>query len=188
MKKVLLLALVIVASASLASAQTGNGGQIGLFSDMGGTNCFLVDAGPGLAPVYSVHTLSPGATASQFMVVNHGFTGSNVGESAATGMLAQGAAFTGLAVAYGGPCIIGSAQIYMINFFTSGTSAPCSWMEVVPDPIAPTGTIEIADCQVPPTKLVGTGGQLVVNPDGTCECANPVEETSWGKIKSLYGE
>jgi hypothetical protein len=31
-----------------------------------------------------------------------------------------------------------------------------------------------------------TGGDIVVNPDGSCMCDIPVESTTWGKIKELY--
>jgi hypothetical protein len=34
--------------------------------------------------------------------------------------------------------------------------------------------------------LTATGGDVVINPIEGCFCDIPVEETSWGQIKSLY--
>ena len=71
-------------------------------------------------------------------------------------------------------------------FSCSGTSAPCSKLEVVPDPAVATGTIEVFDCNH--FRLVGGGGLMYVNPDGSCDCGEvvPAEDTSWGQIKALY--
>jgi hypothetical protein len=34
--------------------------------------------------------------------------------------------------------------------------------------------------------MIGTGGQLIVNPAPGCQCSVPVEETTWGQVKALY--
>jgi hypothetical protein len=55
-------------------------------------------------------------------------------------------------------------------------------------PIWPSGQINGADCNYLPNKTFPEGGQIVINPNETCECMRPVpvQETTWGQIKSLY--
>jgi len=58
---------------------------------------------------------------------------------------------------------------------------------MVPDPAAPTGQIEGVDCAT--TKTFPNGSSLTFDYDGTCPpCGEivPVEETNWGRVKSLY--
>ena len=63
MKKVLLLTLAMMICASMAFAQAGG---IGLYTDSPAyTSCTFTDAGAALVPIYVVHKLCPGATASQ---------------------------------------------------------------------------------------------------------------------------
>ena len=33
----------------------------------------------------------------------------------------------------------------------------------------------------------GKGGRAVVNPDSGCECGPPTQDSTWGKVKTLYG-
>jgi hypothetical protein len=42
------------------------------------------------------------------------------------------------------------------------------------------------DCDPIPNCLVAIGGSLVINPTDDSVCDVPVEETSWGQIKSFY--
>ena len=63
MKKVLLLTLVMVVSASVAAAQPG---ALGTYADPGGLNCNVADVAPGLLSVYVVQTLTGGSTAVEF--------------------------------------------------------------------------------------------------------------------------
>ncbi|MCK4776515.1 MAG: hypothetical protein KAT30_17080, partial [Candidatus Krumholzibacteria bacterium] len=74
-----------------------------------------------------------------------------------------------------------------IDYFAQGLSPPCSYIQVVADPLAydPPG-IQVADCAFPPNVVNATGGDVVVNPDASCMCNIPVEETTWGKVKALY--
>ena len=52
MKKSLLLALIVLCSASLAFAQLP--GAVGLFADNGGVSCNVIDT-PGISYVYVIH-------------------------------------------------------------------------------------------------------------------------------------
>jgi len=181
MRRGLLLLLGILLSASLVHGQAG---FIGLFTDFGFTDCSLVDT-PGQVEVYVIHKATPGATASQFRIaVDAGVTCTpiNVIHNFPTTL---GDPATGISISYGF-CYPSDILLFTWVFSCSGTSAPCSKLEVVPDPAVATGTIEVFDCNQ--FRLVGGGGLMYVNPDGSCDCGEvvPVEDTSWGQIKALY--
>jgi hypothetical protein len=171
--------------ASMAFAQAGG---IGIYVDTPAyTSCSFTDAAAALVPTYVVHKLCPGATASQFMVVPGGgwnctFTGEIIAVPTSIG-----SSLAGLSAAYGG-CLASDILISTINWFCAGTSPACAYLEVVPDPAAPTGTIEVVDCAF--IKHVGVGSMLFVNPGAGCgrACGLPTSETSWGQIKSIYGQ
>ncbi len=71
--------------------------------------------------------------------------------------------------------------------YSAAGPLPCSTLEVVPDPAALTGQIEGVDCNQ--TKTFPNGSVLSFNGDASCPCGIivPVEETNWGRVKSLYG-
>jgi hypothetical protein len=182
MKCLLLIAVSLVFCAGMASAQSG---YIGLFVDFGSyADCDYVDAGAALIPVYVVHKMTPGAVASQFKLVSGGgFTMIYTGEIVAMPTVI-GSTYAGISLAYGG-CRSSDILLVTINYFAMGSSPSCAYLEVVPDPSAPSGTIEVIDCGY--VKLIGGGSRLYVNPDGSCSCqVVPVEETTWGHIKTLY--
>jgi hypothetical protein len=77
-------------------------------------------------------------------------------------------------------------MILTIQFFAQGLSGPCSYCQVMADPTATPPGIYVTDCSSPPLLLNATGGDVVINPIPGCFCNIPVEETSWGQIKSLY--
>ena len=182
MKKVLLLTLAIMICASMAFAQAGG---IGLYLDNPGfSTCDYVDAAAALVPVYVVHVYNPGATASQFMAVNGGHGCTFTGEIMAV-PVSIGSTQTGLSASYGA-CIGGNVLIATMNYFCMGAAPPCSYIEIVVDPAAPSGTIEIIDCSF--VKQIGVGSKMYFNPDGTCgTCGLPTNESSWGQIKAIYG-
>jgi hypothetical protein len=200
MKKVLLLALGIVFSASLAFGQAG---YIGLFSDALHTSCnmTITDLG-GTKRIYVFHMMAAGTTACMFGIQSTGFTGDPDTECEMVGItnyftLVIGDPFfeapydtdnAGVAFSYGSCVTTGAIQLSRITFSCIGevVPPPCSKFEAVAAPDAPSGTIEVVDCA--DGKLVGNGSLMYVNPDGTCICGEvvPVQDSSWGKIKSLY--
>jgi hypothetical protein len=181
MKKLLLISLALVLCASTAFGQAGT---IGLFVDNPGfVQCTFVDAAPALVPIYAVHHITPGATASQWMVVPMGgwnctYTGEIIHVPVSIGNTQSG-----LSASYGG-CLSAPILMATINYFCMGVSPTCAYLEVVPDPAAPTGTIEVVDCSF--VKLIGSGGVIYANNDGSCDCYDPVKSTSWGGVKALY--
>ncbi len=184
MKRSLLIGLGILFCASMAFGQAGG---IGLYVDHPGyTQCNYDDTGPALVPVYVVHKLCPGATASGWMVVEGGgFNCTYAGEIACGGMTHVGSSQTGIACPYGG-CFSSNVLIATIHYFCAGASPACAYLEVVPSPRTSSGTIEVWDCNS--VRLAAVGGKLFFNDDGTCgrACGLSTKTTSWGKVKAMY--
>jgi hypothetical protein len=181
MKRSIIIAFCLVLCASTSFAQLGS---IDVFSNPGYSDCNFIDVG-GLITVYVLVTHSiEGTTAAQWRMEL----------PSAWIMLGQtspfqtviGDALTGVSIAYG-QCLTGYFLILTVNFFGNNGSPPCSYISIVPDPSAPSGNIEIVDCQSPPVKQEFSRlGQGLVNRDGTCNCTIPVQETTWGQVKALY--
>ena len=182
MKRSLLIALCVVFCSSMAFAQAGS---IGVFADPGATVCEAPDM-PGLLTLYVVHNWTPGSTASQWKMDMGSTVLTFLGETYPFPTVI-GNTQVGISIAYGG-CFTGPILLATINFFANGISPICSYITVVPDPLAPSGNIEVVDCAVPAAKSFGTGGQFIINPDPStgCTCAWPVQESTWGGVKALY--
>jgi hypothetical protein len=89
---------------------------------------------------------------------------------------------TGVSVSFGA-CLSYPIHVMTMNFSAQGTTRPCCYYWVRPDPAASSGRIEGSDCDAEVVYL--TGGATIINrlPGG---CPVPVEETTWGRVKSLY--
>ena len=179
MKRLVLIALIVVCTAGVASAQLP--GSIGVFSDAAGTSCNFTDVG-GLVQVHMFHLWTDGSTACTFqLVVPAGYT--HLGDIMNYAAIIDNTV-AGISIGYG-TCVPGPNYLGYANFL--GAIAPaCSYISIVPHPSAPSGDIEAVDCNVPEVKFFPTGGQGIVNPTVDCDCNVPVEETTWGGIKSLY--
>jgi hypothetical protein len=166
MKRVVFLALVVL---SISSVAFGQAGYIGLYSDPGGTTCTLNDF-PGLCFVYVIHKATPGATASQYLVVDQGLGATFfLSDVYGPGILNIGTSHTGVAMAYGG-CRPSDILLITMQYFCQGTAIPCATTRVIADPASATGTIEVNDCSLPiPNRLVGGGSVLTWNDTGSCD-------------------
>jgi hypothetical protein len=193
MKKVLLLSFMLLFCASLAFGQAGG---INLFSDPVYTSCMYSGA-PGVAFVYVVHQYTPAATASQWMMQSGGgWTCMWLADTPAFTVI--GNTQTGVAVAYGG-CLVSDILLVTVMYNCLAVQPTCAYVEVVVDPGATSGTIEVADCGSPIALYPGggVGSVLFVGPNGSsCSthpgwpggrpCGLPTKETNWGKIKAMY--
>ncbi len=173
----------------IAGAAFGQGGGIGLYVDYPTfVQCSYNDTGAGLVKVYVVHKNCPGAVASQWMVISGGgFNCTYIGEWHSCAALAMtcGTTLGGISLPYSGCVVASNLYIAEIHYFCTGASPPCAFLEVVPDTDAPTGTIEVVDCNY--VKLAAVGSKLYFNDDGTCgACGLPTRDTSWGQVKALY--
>lgn len=181
MAKSLTICLAILLCAGVAHGQAGH---VSCYDDSLGMDTCFWDSFPGIRDVYVIHKATPGATASQWMVVNNGMQCTYLSESSP--LVKVGSAFSGISVSYGG-CLPGDIVLLKITFYCLGSTPNCAYLEVVGDPITPTGMVEVIDCSS--QKLLGVGGRMYVNPDATCNydwCVFPVEGSSWGRVKSLY--
>lgn len=182
MKRLLLVTCGVILIAPIAWGQSG---FIGLFFDQNYSVPCRDDLEVALVPVYVVHMWTPGATASQFMVIpGGGFSCIFTGERIAV-PVSIGSSLDGLSASYGG-CLASPILISTMNYFCQGVSPACAYLMVVPDPAAPTGQIEVIDCNI--VRLLGFGTKAYLNPTGTCYyyCIQPTEQTSWGRVKVLY--
>ena len=177
MKKVLLLTLAVVCISSLAYGQ--DSGTIDIFSDPQLTDCNITAVGQ--FTVYIGHTNSTGATASAFRI-DHPSTYFFLGEQQAQGLMI-GNSETGVGLSYN-TCLSGSFLILTINYLDQGTGT-CELMTVLGDQTHVSGQVAVVDCNET-ARRYDQAGQARVNPDGSCQCAIPVEETTWGGIKALY--
>lgn len=185
MKKVLILAMAIVMCAGLAFAQ--DGGHIGLYSDMGWTDCNLDDTSALYTNVnvYIVHTDAVEGNTSEF-AVNRTWPTANAGTADFGGNLVLGALETGIVITYVGCKALPHLLATWPQFIFGQAPACTQGMEVVPSPLVQSGSgqIEVVDCNS--TIHFGTGGILTVNGDDSCPCSVATQESNWSKIKALY--
>lgn len=195
MKKTLLLALAILMCASLAF---GQGGNINPYWDIGGTNCYLTTAS-GLCYTYVFHEGIPAANASQWVLtLLGGWSGAYIAYGTAPylnilsgGVLGPLNPMGGISIAYGNPLCEGlSTLICTVTWFCSGFEPLCSGVQVTPDPLASIAAVEVRDCAN--VAVPAGGGSAYVDASGgsggcgQCAPPIPVQEQTWGQIKSLY--
>ncbi|UCG51583.1 MAG: hypothetical protein JSW58_15575 [Candidatus Latescibacterota bacterium] len=160
------LSLVLVFSCpgvSIAQAPT-----VAVYSDISGTDCNIPDTTPGLLNAYVVVTNSAaGLTAVQFAApVPPCFTGYYLADGAVF-PVTVGNSQTGVSIGFGS-CQVTPLHVLTIQLFVQGTTPPCCEYPVVPDPNAPSGEIELVDCDQ--NLLYGGGGISVINGDPSCPC------------------
>jgi hypothetical protein len=178
MKRTLLIGVCMVFCASLAFAQNGS---IMVFSDgadplVDPADCNFADVG-GLVQVHIWHMYSPGTTASEWMLETPGY--SHLGDQPEF-QLVIGTSISGVSLSYEA-CYADNFKLMTVNFF--GNAAPsCSLVRIVAAP----GKAGVRSVDCAENSVLIAGGEGRVNPDGTCTCAVPVEETTWGNIKALY--
>jgi hypothetical protein len=159
------------------------GGAIDLYGNNSGTAELVYDSTPGLVVIYVVHTFEPlgGAAACQFSAPKPAcFAGTYLSDTSVF-PVTIGNSQSGVSVGYGS-CRQYPIHVLTIAFFGLGTTS-CCYYPVLPDPNEPSGQVVAVDCgqQLVPV----TAGATVVNFVYGCYSI-PVEETSWGKVKSLY--
>jgi hypothetical protein len=138
---------------------------------------------PRILKVYVVHDPEgPGVWthAAWFMVSGGGgFTGVWIGDTTPyPNGVVVGASPTGIQTYYGG--CVPPGHLLTITYMMSGTSAPDSYLEVLPDPEDPSMMILVVSCYGF-EMMRCDGGRLTINPSGV-----PTESTTWGRIKGMY--
>lgn len=179
MSKSLLLALVLVLSATVALAQAPNG-SIGIFADNGALSCNLPSTATSY--FYFCHVNAIGATASQWAAPKPDcLTGSRLADLPVFA-INLGTTEAGITIGYG-TCKTGTFHI-ITALYSVVSVTPCCYFPVIPDPNLSSGKIEIPDCNFDMTY--GTSGQGILSSLVTCDCDVPAQETTWGQVKALY--
>ena len=177
---VIVLVVVLFAATSSIAQVTG---QIGVFADANATDCNVNDNG-GTLTVYAVHVNHEGAGAVDFMVQGGGgFLGTGIADTHVFGFT-FGTSPDGVSVVYGS-CQPAPTHVLTITYQLFGLSSPCSLIEVVANPNLVEPMIATTLCNESFKRRV-TPKNLVVNPDGACDCTVPVRPVTWGNIKALY--
>lgn len=181
MKKFVLTVAILTLGASQAFAQAD---ILGLYADQAMNECNITIPVNIPTTMYVMHNSTSGATASQFQLSDpRTATFITTGVNLASGSyIAIGDPFTGVSVAYTA-CLTGTFGVYNISFLALGVALPnCTYITLGPDPVS--GKTQIADCNF--FEIEVTGAQAILNADGTCDCDVATQETTWGKVKSLY--
>lgn len=200
MKKSLLIALVALCMASTAFAE---GGMIGIFADMEGTNCSVVL--PAYGPIYLVHIGSDGTTGSGGRalkpspcaagVIIAGDVGNfptYVSNDPAGGLPSQ----TGWSIGYGDCQTSGTVLIATLNVLGGTITGCCAWSvtedERLEGPDGNPSTTPISTDCTPNAiieTVVGLTSQTFTAPSTPedCPCSIiPVQESTWGGVKELF--
>jgi hypothetical protein len=167
-----------------------NGGAVGVYADPTGVNCVLQDIAPGVLQFHIVHTNLATAGAIEFAApLPACMTGATWVADTPVFAVTLGSSQSGVAIGYPS-CQSSPVHVLTITAITQGTSQTCCAYPVVPSAFNANGRIEATDCLpgFPGHLLVVSAATAVVNPDGQCDCMLTVrtEETTWGKLKSLY--
>jgi hypothetical protein len=160
---------------------------IGLYAEASGTSCNIAETFP-LTYVYVVH-VTDGAAASEFSAPKPVcWTGATwVGDQCAFFPCFDGPSQTGMMIGYGS-CKVGAIHILTIVYSVQGPSPSCCLYPLLRDPRYAWETPVVVDCK---ENLVSAVGLVTtINGNATCPCGYPVpvEETTWGSVKALYGE
>jgi hypothetical protein len=175
----------------LAHPVLAQGGHISLYAgDPWSGDCNIIEAfGPPME-VYVVHSTAVQANTSQFKIQNNwaAFPGSqNFGGNLFIGSTVGNSIYEGGTITYVG-CKPLPHLLITLQFFFGGVFSPACTigLQVVADPILPSGQIEVVDCDGS-TIHFATGDFVYINGNTTdCPCAFATEETSWSRVKALY--
>jgi hypothetical protein len=162
-------------------------GYVTVYADASGASCSLLDDAPRTFNVYVLHEEMNGIVGVDFrLAASDGFDGAYVTEVITPPFLVLGDTQSGISFAYT-TCFVGSAVLVTVTYAGSGTSAPCSYLEVVAHPDYVAWGILVQNCLFDSYRAP-TRGRLYVNPDGDCPpwCVVPTRQTTWGGVKALY--
>jgi len=166
--------------------------RIGVYADVGGTNCSFNPAAFALQNLYVVHEVDGGAKVSKFKVNDlSGMT--STGASVQAPFLSIGTFPLGIEIAYP-TCQIGKIVIGTLGYFHQLEVMDCSRsVEIVAHPGSQVpGEVVVVDCGEPFGAIeVAQGGRAWggTDPVACGDCYEPplaTQESTWGGIKALY--
>lgn len=183
MRKTGWLMMSVIAATLLPPQSTeAQSPRIGLFADPAASTCNVLD-GPGEFQVFVVLTDHDGAGACDFAVTEGpGFTAIFQGDNPQY-PVSTGISTSGISIFFQA-CETAPTHVLTMNYFGLGSSTACTTLLPVPSPIHDPPRLTVTSCLGVPQPAVGDS--ITVNPDAGCVCTVPVEENTWGRIKSLY--
>jgi hypothetical protein len=185
MKRILLIAIVVLAFASAASAVTP---IVAFFSDAAGTQCNHVElTGAFQQNTAYIVAIADAHTAVEYKAPLPACLASEPGASVTPqgGTVIIGDVNTGVSIGYG-VCKTGAWAVGKVQWFHNTGVAACCKFFIYEHPA--TGH-HMADCGLPtPGKFEYVfDNNNTINGDGSCDCStSPVAESTWGKIKATY--
>lgn len=191
MNKIMVLAvLVCLAWTTIAAANpVGTSGGFTVYADPGASGASIIDYA-GFIPLYVVHTGYTPAMASQFIAPKPPcFDATYIGDNSPFSTTI-GTSQSGISIAYG-VCLDPPIHILTINYLGSGNTGPCCFYALDCDPQDPAGIpgrISAVDCATEPSRFYIPVGISWINYSFATGCGTPVENTTWGKIKSQYSD
>lgn len=173
---------LVVAGILGATGVLAQGGSIGLFANGSATECG-VDVTPSfILTVHLVHVnASVPVCGAIFRVVEPGcFGGTFLSIQGPFPETFMGTGAGGWIANYFG---CGQTPIYFgtITYFTGPGASACCYFTLQPDLIYGLVTWDASFQTLP-----ATGGTLILNPNSSCMCDVPSNETTWGRVKALY--
>lgn len=166
--------------------QERSGGVIGLYADIAGNDCNIVQATPALKHVYVVHTLAVRVSGIEFAAPKPAcWTNAMWLSDQDIFPVTIGNTQTGKSLGYG-VCRTGTIHATTMAYFVHNPPTQfCCEYPVLPAPYNPSGQVQAADCVGGVIDAVG--GVSMVNPTPDCYCGGVrVEESTWGRVKALY--
>jgi hypothetical protein len=191
-RKLFIPALILL-FASTATIGQPPAGFIGVYSDVGGGDFTLDDCCPGLMNTYIVHSHTM-ATGCRFWAPKPACMDA-IYLTESSPYPSSGNSQTGIIVSYG-QCLSAPIHVLTISWLALGTTPNCCCYFIFPDPTADPPGIYVSDCSDPSQLLLGNSYIAIINQNAECgehtipdTCINypvPVENSTWGSIKSLY--
>jgi hypothetical protein len=194
MRIILIQIFILLLHSIPASGQAP--GWIGAFSDQVGINFNFIDY-PGLMNVYVFHHNTNGATGCRFRAPQPScMDAMYLSEVVTPPFTGTGDSQTGIFISYGA-CMQSPIHILTISYFAQGNTPNCCCYFILPDSASEPYGIQVTDCSDPPQLMLGHTYIGIINPAmNQCSehsvpetCINytvPVENSTWGAIKSLY--
>ena len=184
------VSFLLLAVAVTTPAVRAGDDVIEFYTDASMMSCELADQAPALVQVHVFHAGTlPTAVVSFGARPPACWVGATwLGDIVAPGFTpggnsTQGA--DGLYIFYP-ECLMPPTYLGYMNFAVAGSGQSCCLYAASDPPLHP---MFVADCTGFPERYP-TARPIVINPDASCSCVSPVavEETSWGKVKALYGD
>ncbi len=175
-------------AASAAANPVGTSSGFTVYADPSGTGGDIIDTG-GLIALYVIHVGRDPAMASQFIAPRPACLDATYIGDAHQFAVTIGDSQTGISIAYG-QCLDPPIHILTIHYFGSGNTGSCCYYSLDCDPrdlAAVPGKISVVDCSTSePTRFYVEAGYSWINYSWATGCLVPVENTTWGRIKSQY--